>query len=196
MKHLGTMTAVLALVLLMFASCGTELQPTPGSGSTSSQTSSKTPEPTPPAVTTETPAVSETNPPETSAPTPAAPGESKSGVISSDYGNSIELSLAWTALPKDDGTYTVDIKMELSCYSLFVGARQDGAFIFDGKKYTVLTPPYQYDENTKRSITLGEFSMECAGGRYVPVSAKWHFNGTYGTVLYDWLEVSGDIDLR
>lgn len=123
------------------------------------------------------------------------PAEPKSGRFTSGYGEGIDIVLDWTAIPNGKD-YDITLTLSLDCYSIFVGARNDGAVIIDGKKFTVVSEAQRIEENVRRTIELGTFTTSCSSGVAVDVSAKWHFNGNYAGVEYEWLELSGSIDLK
>lgn len=150
---------------------------------------------TPPSVTTPATSTSDTTTPAVSTDAPAPVLEIKSGKLSSGYGEGIDLVLQWSAVPNGED-YEITFELSLDCYSLFVGARKDGALIVDGRKFTVVNDALEFPENERRQIPLGSYTVNCASGQKVPVSAKWHFNGNYAGIQYEWIELSGEIDLR
>ncbi len=150
---------------------------------------------TTPSITTPAVSTSDTTTPDVSTDVPVPPLEIKSGKLTSGYGEGIDLVLQWTAVPNGED-YEITFELSLDCYSLFVGARKDGSLIVDGRKFTVVNDALEFPENERRQIFLGTYTANCASGQIVPVSAKWHFNGNYAGIQYEWIELSGEIDLR
>lgn len=188
MKKITILFCLILCVLL--CSCANERgqngDDTLGVGST------ETTQPTSDAIGTETSTVS---PLVSSTDTSLYPAEPKSGRFTSGYGEGIDIILDWTAIPNGKD-YDITLTLSLDCYSIFVGARNDGAVIIDGKKFTVVSEAQRIEENVRRTIELGTFTTSCSSGGTVDVSAKWHFNGNYAGVEYEWLELSGSIDLK
>jgi hypothetical protein len=181
------MKKIFALICLI---CCLLLCACAGDGSESTQPTTQTPE-----VSTSEP-TSQTTPSEsTSAPQTDVTLTPKSGIITSGYEEGIDLVLEWTATPIGND-YELIFKLSLDCYSLFVGPRNDGALIVDGKKFAVVTVRQEIEENERRTIDFGTYTTSCAAGEVIDVSAKWHFNGSYAGIKYDWIELAGAIDLK
>ena len=91
--------------------------------------------------------------------------EIKSGKLSSGYGEGIDLVLQWSAVPNGED-YEITFELSLDCYSLFVGARKDGALIVDGRKFTVVNDALEFPENERRQIPLGSYTVNLQCSRW------------------------------
>lgn len=154
---------------------------------------------TPPAAATPTPTPTPTPAP---TPTPQPTGLSLgSGSFKSDTGLWINTTATWSAKTISSTHAEVTVKVALASYSLQLGEGNRALVISLGDQSASATVPALNLETDKEVTTdLGTvtFTVAISEGQTVtlPLSAVWHFGGTYSGQDLPTVTCGGDITLK
>ena len=140
------------------------------------------------------------NPPSSDADTtpdtpPSPPAvEGTSGILRSDSGTSLNLSLKYT-ISESGGKRTIKVEIGLDTYALYVSARsKTNKLIIDGVEYTFASDAIDYEGTAKTYIELYTDTFELSGNsNKIPVHAEWRFNGNYAGTDIDSLVIDAEI---
>ena len=130
---------------------------------------------------------------------PHTPGrELGSGFVISDSGTKLNLLLNWTAADgEEEGTAVVTVKVFLECYSIFVGARNDGELGVGEERIRYDTPQLEIPGSGFNEIDFGTYTFivqkSQASETTLPIIATWHFRGVYAGLSVDYVTIDSTI---
>ena len=142
----------------------------------------------------------ETNPPETK--TPETDPILKTGTVLgsgefvSDASDRIRLIADWELVRTAEGALYMNVRVDLSCYSIYSAYKKDMGRITVGDT----TVKYSTDVLNKDDPKLGRIhfasrSFNVSGETQVNVSAEWDMLGTYADVYIGTLKAGGTVNI-
>lgn len=113
-----------------------------------------------------------------------------SGSFSSSTGTALNLIVYWSVM-NNGGQKTLNVTVSSSSYSLYCTGSSGGVELtVNGMAYVSGTPSINYGGNSMVTNTLANFSIPNLSGP-VPLTAVWHFNGTYSNTAIGDIRASG-----
>lgn len=162
---------------------------------TSAPETTTTPKETTDAATT--PAVTETDPPETTLPPVVS---QTSGVFYAETGTSLGFRVEWELVGFEGEKAIINTKVILSTYQLYISARNNlGIIQFGDSQVRFSTSRITQDQNKKVDILLTEQQVKVDtdnGFAVVHFEVRWFFNANYAGTDYEWIGAGGYISLN
>ncbi len=126
----------------------------------------------------------------------------ESGSISSTIAKNLTLRADWEAVSYDWKTAEVTVNVDLTCWSISVGAREGeyaGTVTLNGETKTFSTPAIKHTLNEQKKFRFASFTFEIELNADSPteleLEVSWPFNGTYANQKIGTLKAAGIISL-
>ena len=126
----------------------------------------------------------------------------ESGSISSTVSKNLTLRADWEAVSYDWESAEVTVNVDLICWSISVGAREDeyaGTVTLNGESRSFSTPAINHLLNEQKKYRFASFTFEIDLNADQPteleLEVSWPFNGTYAGQRVGTLKAAGTISL-